>query len=407
MNKSPFRILLALITVSCTGDGGRTGGSRDSRSGVLSVDTLANGAVHVVSKPEGVWADAGTEPWQLTEDLRIGVIEGDDHYMFGNVAGLIPTPDGRIWVLDGMAHELRLYDQDGAFVRAVGRDGEGPGEFGFNPCGFPGPNGEIWVEAGGRWQWFSPEGDLLGGQPVTRHLGCGIRSWLPDGRFLAVESVFGPGAQEPRSFFLLHDREPSGEVVVVDTVFSPTFPDPPRVEWQDDQGRSRMSLYMPFVHLAGRTLGPNGDYWISEGGGEYRIRRQTIFGDTLVIMERPYEPIPIPDPIRREGMPERERNGLRLDPGFDPDDVPRVFPPFDRLIPGTDGTLWALRRLEGGAYGFDVFARDGRFLGPVSTPPGFDRVIVYLITADHMYGRAIDELDVQYVVRLAIRKPEA
>jgi len=391
-------LLLGLSAIACSA-------AEESSGGILSVDTLPGGGVHIVSAPEGMWAHAGIEPWRLEEDLRIGVVEGEEPYMFGEVTGLIPTPDGGIWVLDGMAHELRLFDQDGAFVRAVGRNGQGPGEFGRNPCAFPGPNGEIWVEAGRRWQWFNPEGDLLGGQPVTRNIGCGIQSWLPDGRFIAIASMYDPRTREHESFFLVHDRDPSGEVVVADTAYSPVFPEAPRVDWVDDGGRARISVFMPFVHLAGRTVGSNGDYWISEGGGDFRIRRQTISWDTLVIMERPYEPFPIPDSIRREEMPEREWNGLKLDPEFDPDDVPLVFPPFDRLIPGTDGTLWVRRRIDDGAYGLDVFAPDGRFLGSVATPPEFDRMLIYLITPDHMYGRVTDEMDVQYVVRLAIEKP--
>ena len=153
-----------------------------------TVDTLPSGALHVTSAPQGVWALTGAEPWRLVEDLRIGEFDGTGPYVFGSLRSVIPDPMGRIWVLEGQAFELRLFDAEGRFVRAVGRQGEGPGEFASNPCAFAGPDGEIWVESGGRWQRFDTAGVLLGGQPVTSTLGCGIRRWLPDGRFLAVNS---------------------------------------------------------------------------------------------------------------------------------------------------------------------------------------------------------------------------
>ncbi len=398
--------LIVLAACSCASEAGTAGDAENAMAGIRSIDTLANAAVHVVSTSEGVWAHSSVDPWRLVEDLRIGVADGDERYMFGGIGGVIPTPDGRIWVLDGMAYQLRLYDREGTFVRAVGRDGEGPGEFGFNPCAFHGPEGEVWVEAGGRWQWFDSEGGLLGQQRVTRNLGCGIQRWVSHDRFVAVHVEGTPRSRERESYFLIHSREPSGEVAVTDTAHRPVIPENQRVEWFDADRRSRISVLMPLIHRATYVLGPNGDFWISDGSGEYCIRRQTLFGDTLVIMERPYEPISVPDSIRDDAMPERRRRDLTLDRSFDPDDIPRVFPPFDRLLIGTDGTLWVRRQLEDGLYGLDVFASDGRFLGPVEAPPEFDRMGIHRITPDYMYGTVRDEMDVQYVVRLAIRKPE-
>lgn len=400
-------LLCVILPVSaCSGDRGSTGGSQDPLAGILSIDTLANGALHVVSAPEGVWAQTGSEPWRLVEDLRIGVIEGDEKYIFGSLRNVFPAADGRIWAMDSQAPELRLYDQDGTFIRAVGRSGEGPGEFGFNPCAFPGPEGEIWVEAGRRWQWFDAQGELLGQQPVTRQLGCGIQRWVSDDRFVAVHAVMNPEIQEAESSFFIHEREPSGEVTVTDTTFPPVLSETPTVQWFDGEGRERRRDVMPLVHRPFYVLGPNGHFWITEGAGDYRIRRQTLFGDTLIILERPHDPITVPDSVREEAMPQRRLRSLTLDRDFDPDEVPRVFPPFDRFIVGTDGTLWVQRRLEGGLHGFDVFAPDGRFLGPVEVPPGFDRMNIQRITPDHMYGTVRDEMDVAYVLRLSIQKPE-
>jgi len=48
---------------------------------------------------------------------------------------------------------------------------------------------------------------------------------------------------------------------------------------------------------------------------------------------------------------------------------------------------------------WDVFDPIGRYLGVVTTPGRFDRMV---IRGDEIYGRWRDELDVPYVVRLRI-----
>lgn len=73
-----FLLCVILPVAACSGDRDSIGGSQNRLAGVLSIDTLANGAVHVVSAPEGAWAHSESKPWRLVEDLRIGVIEGSE-----------------------------------------------------------------------------------------------------------------------------------------------------------------------------------------------------------------------------------------------------------------------------------------------------------------------------------------
>jgi hypothetical protein len=61
--------------------------------------------------------------------LEIGVMEGDAHYTFQNVVGVLPLSSGDLVVSDGGAQELTLYAPDGTFVRRWGGKGDGPGEF--------------------------------------------------------------------------------------------------------------------------------------------------------------------------------------------------------------------------------------------------------------------------------------
>jgi hypothetical protein len=59
-------------------------------------------------------------------ELELGAREGD---VLVSVTAAVRLPIGRIVVADAGAHQLRLYERDGTFLRAFGREGRGPGEF--------------------------------------------------------------------------------------------------------------------------------------------------------------------------------------------------------------------------------------------------------------------------------------
>lgn len=59
----------------------------------------------------------------------IGVVDGDPEYLFQRLTAALFTIDGHIVVADGGLLVLREYAPDGAFLRRMGREGDGPGEF--------------------------------------------------------------------------------------------------------------------------------------------------------------------------------------------------------------------------------------------------------------------------------------
>ena len=46
--------------------------------------------------------------------------------------------------------------------------------------------------------------------------------------------------------------------------------------------------------------GPDGDFWVSEGGGTYVLRRERVTGDTVLIVERDFEPVAVSAEARRD-----------------------------------------------------------------------------------------------------------
>ncbi len=59
----------------------------------------------------------------------IGVETGDPEYMLIWPVSPTYTPRGNIAILDRMKHAAFIYSPEGEFIRTVGREGEGPGEF--------------------------------------------------------------------------------------------------------------------------------------------------------------------------------------------------------------------------------------------------------------------------------------
>ncbi len=312
-----------------------------------SFDTLANGSVLVTNSANGLWDANPEERWRVVEGLRIGTALGEGPESFGSVGSVVVTEAGSLWIVDRLANEIRVFDADGGFVRTVGRSGEGPGEFGSIGQAYMAPNGEIWVEDPrlGRFEIFDTTGTRIGGHRGVSTNRGGFSGWTEDGRFLVLEYD-----RESERFFTRAFRLNSeGLLDPVGVV------EPPKLELPEIQ---RIVFEYP---------------------SNYRIEERV-----------PY--------VRYEGA-------SRITPRLSVDDVPRVYPPFDRGFRiSNDGTIW-LRQTGPGGLAFDVFDREGRYLGQPELPPGVEGMFIRLITDAAIYAIDDDELDVDYVVRLTIVRP--
>lgn len=77
-------------------------------------------------------AASGAAHGQRAQPERVAVIgeaNGAPEYSLGVVADVAFGVDGEIIVLDAQWGQVRVYGQDGTFLRSFGRSGEGPGEF--------------------------------------------------------------------------------------------------------------------------------------------------------------------------------------------------------------------------------------------------------------------------------------
>jgi hypothetical protein len=95
----------------------------------LIVASLTGGAMPMAAQ-QAVTLPARDLPMELPvrEVYTVGVADGADHEMFGQLAGVAFDADGNLFVLDRGNHRVVVFGPDGAFVRAFGRRGGGPGE---------------------------------------------------------------------------------------------------------------------------------------------------------------------------------------------------------------------------------------------------------------------------------------
>lgn len=377
----------------------------------VQVDTLPGGAVHVQNPELGIWDEDPEQRWRVVEAVRIGSAAGDGPEAFGAVEAIAEDPLGRVWISDGMASEIRVFDRHGHYIRTVGRRGAGPGEFSTASAILVGPQGNLWVnDSGGRrWEVFDTAGVRIAGHPLASN-GPGQGAWTSDGRLVELSLLMPPDGSsfhDMESLLATRRLTSSGELVPQDSFPGPTLPRPETVSFTEagDSEMVRMSMLLPLAHNPSQVVGPNGELWVSEGGGTYTIRRQHIEGDTALIIERDYQPVEASTVALEEAAAALVPRGSMRSPDNDPARIPRVYPPFNDYFPATDGTLWTRRTVEDDRIVFDVFQADGRFLGSPEIALDPAELEIRLITAETIYAVVRDEMDVQSVVFLRIERP--
>ncbi|MFW5904866.1 MAG: hypothetical protein ACOCUZ_01485, partial [bacterium] len=407
--------LSALATLSLAGCGELGGGGETGWAG--TVDTLSNGALLVTNPAEPLWAE--DEGWRLVEELRIGSVESEGPDLFGQIVALEMGPDGRMYVLERDARELRIFGPKGGHLRTVGRRGAGPGEF-DDPIGMGWhADGELWVvdPGNGRFSVFTADGDFVRSHP--RPLGAYSIPW-PGG--------FGPEGEVYERGFVPGDSPGSATVIRfapdmsrADTFPLPAAPDPQFFELVSEQGSIAASV--PFAPSMVRKLDPRGFVWFGISD-RFRLIRTTLEGDTLLVVEKPADPEPVTAEEREEALERLEwftDQGGEVDPRRIPSEKPVLGPLF--VVeggPGRDGSgsqadpsgsdvagadlaghLFVAPFVDGTAS-YDTLTAldpDGRYLGEVAVDPPIYGSPPPVIREDRILAVTRDDLGVPYVVR--------
>ena len=99
---------------------------RSSNANTVRIDSAG---VTIVTSDQPLW-DA-RDGWTLSHEpiLEIGAVGGDSAYQFHSAHTALRLSDGRIAVANMGSNQLRYFDAAGKFIKNVGREGQGPGEW--------------------------------------------------------------------------------------------------------------------------------------------------------------------------------------------------------------------------------------------------------------------------------------
>lgn len=95
-------------------------------SPLIRADTVIEGL-----SPERAteWSAARRALLDATPVTSIGTLDGTGPDLLGSITAAASDADGNVYILDGIAEEVRIFDAAGDFLHRVGGKGEGPEEF--------------------------------------------------------------------------------------------------------------------------------------------------------------------------------------------------------------------------------------------------------------------------------------
>jgi hypothetical protein len=119
----PYFLVLTPVLIFLTGCGTKEP-AEEYPAEIKTVD-----GVKVVTNPD--FPKEGTIHYEMEEELSIGVMEGDEEYMLNRPQDVKVSEDGTIYIYDMGDVCIKVYDENGAYLRTLGQQGQGPGEFGY------------------------------------------------------------------------------------------------------------------------------------------------------------------------------------------------------------------------------------------------------------------------------------
>ena len=386
----PGRVVILACLTACTANPGT-----DSEW-LGTIDTLPNGAIYVTNPEQGLWGDSAA--WSVHLAFQLGSIDEEGPELFGRVRSLAVDPLGRVYVLDGNAQEVRVFDGDGAHVRTFGRRGGGPGELERGMALVFDTVGMLWVldPGNGRISVFDTSGTYLdnyrmpGSYFTTRWNGG-----FSNGAFYNVEPLF----EETGVRFAMVRKD-----TALENDFEALVPqyDAAYYEHISADGNDRNRTPVPFSPRLRWRFAPAGFIWFTITD-DYRVYKQTVEGDTVRILSRSMEPMPVSGFDRDtaiESLDWFRRIGGKIDRSRVPDHKPLI----SDFVVDQEGYLWVFPVTPGDMQNriVHVFDPASRFLGELVLPVPVDGDPNPVITSDAIWAVSRDELGVESVVKMEI-----
>lgn len=320
----------------------------------------------VQNRPPGEWGTSAK--WSLVEEVRIGGGADEGPSSFGRVVDVALDSQGRVWVADGLQHQIRVFAGDGRHVRSIGRKGAGPTEF-QNIAGMDwGPDGNLWVlDAGNaRFAVYDTTGKLVTTRSRTANVS--LSPW--PGGFDAQGRLYDLGShhqQGETSVTSLSRMDISSGAV--DTLELPPFRQIlfGAITRSDGPNRRTNQAPVPFTGQQIWTVDPRGYAWFASTE-RYRLERLSPEGAPDRVIELENRAIPVTRQDRARILANYawfEQQGGKLDPSL----IPKTQPHLLSFFFDDAGHLWVQPAYPAGRNTpLDVFDAEGTYQGRIEGP---------------------------------------
>ena len=329
--------------------------------------------------PDEIWT-AAPQPELVIGGNDTSAGPDDSTHLVWSVTDVAPLSDGKVAVLSSQEQTVFLFEPSGEFVRSIGREGRGPGEFGYpeHLQILPGDTLVVWDFSFGPVTYFNPVGEVL-------------RSWRAD-----VGAVFA-AVRKPNQMQIgperVHLPMPDGSYIVLVGLIPGDFVPPSDVpyrvpveffridsaygahslgRWEEREHLYSRGAYagLPFSFGVQIVAGDGPRVVYISSSDQYEVHQFTSTGTLVRIVRRTVEPIPI------TAMDvEQWKDRVAPSPDWSTWDravaelPPRNFrPPVVGLLVDSEGYLWVKDREDPGSSEWSVFDPAGRWQGTLKVP---------------------------------------
>ena len=384
--------LIAVVT-ACAGD---------SRAELArpEIDTLPSGIVTVHNSGPAGWPD--TSGWRLVETGRLVASDSGEEAIV-NPAGIAVDPAGRLYVEDRAPPGIKVFDRSGAYIRTIGREGDGPGEYRSPIMAIHDAHLIVQDPNLARLTIYDTSGALLKSWPSAC---CHYRSIAVDGEGRIM--VAAPSETRPEFSAAFLRFTVDGQAI--DTVWVPKGGEQGFWEVEIRGGRMRMGIpYSPTDLEAFTPDGMLAHAW----SADYRYAIIRPPHDTVRIVSKAWTPVERPESQRRARFDEivkhqtRQLGAEAVARHFHFEDIPATAMPMSGLDIDPAGYAWVSAFTGDTVHNaYDVFDSEGVFLGRVSVPWGAGTYVQWR-GADELVTLGESEDGFPEIVRYRIDKRQA
>ncbi|MFC1530204.1 hypothetical protein ACFL6R_05765, partial [Gemmatimonadota bacterium] len=306
--------------------------------------------------------------------LQLGSVDVEGAAAFGRIGGLLVDSQGRIFVADLQASEVRVFTPEGNHVFTFGREGSGPGEMIQPYCMAWDPDGLLWLRDGNnlRYNAYRIDDDKAEFVEQRKMAHADGNYWVPltfksDGSLIDVgHHTDHNGMTQLVRFFLVSDgqRHPPEIVPTVD----PSEIGQHSVVRETPYGQARIFLHQPYGPRQLVAHGPRGT-WAHGVSARYSLTIITE-RDTTQIARNAVAPRLSERELAfgQENM-EAQARRVGLPVSQLPFSVPDRKTPIRAIFYDTGGNLWVERNIRDGQLrSADVWSPDGQLMREVRWP---------------------------------------